>query len=53
MDKLRADLIQTYRTIRARPSATAATVLVVGLGIGLTSAMFDAVIATAKELALS
>lgn len=40
MDKVRADLIQTYRAIRARPSATAATVLVVGLGIGLTSAMF-------------
>ena len=40
MDKLRGDLVQTYRAVRARPSATTATVLVVGLGIGLTSAMF-------------
>jgi putative ABC transport system permease protein len=37
---IRQDLRHTWRVIRSRPGATAATVMVLGLGIGLTSAIF-------------
>lgn len=40
MDRLRVDLMHTWRTIRARPGATLATILVLTLGIGLVTAMF-------------
>ena len=40
MDKLRSDLVHAWRSVRAAPGATAATLLVIGLGIGLTAAMF-------------
>ena len=40
MDKLRCDVVYALRTIRRTPGAAAATILVLGLGIGLTSATF-------------
>ncbi len=40
MDRLRSDLVHAWRTMRARPTATLATVGVLSLGIGLVSAMF-------------
>ena len=40
MDKLRSDLLSVARIVSTRPTATLATVVVVGLGIGLVSAMF-------------
>lgn len=40
MRSLQQDLLHTWRSVRARPGATLATVAVLALGIGLTSAMF-------------
>ena len=40
MDKLRFDVIYALRTLRGSPGAAAATIFVLGVGIGLTSAMF-------------
>lgn len=40
MDMLRSDVIHAWRAMRARPTATLATVAVLTLGIGLVSAMF-------------
>ena len=40
VQKLRSDLRDTWRSMRVRPGATAATVLVLAVGVGLTSAMF-------------
>src|SRR5688572_3191268 len=40
MDKLTSDLRQTLRAAARRPAATVALVLVLSLGVGLTSAMF-------------
>lgn len=40
MDKLRSDLLNGVRAVAMRPAATIATLLVLGLGIGLVSAMF-------------
>lgn len=40
MDKLRSDLLHVARIVSTRPTATVATAVVVGLGIGLVSAMF-------------
>jgi putative ABC transport system permease protein len=40
VDKVRSDLVHAWRSARATPGATAATLLVIGLGIGLTAAMF-------------
>jgi predicted permease len=40
VQKLRSDLRHAWRAMRARPGATAATVLVLAIGVGLTSAMF-------------
>ena len=40
MDMLRSDLLNVVRIISIRPTATVATAVVIGLGIGLVSAMF-------------
>ncbi len=40
MDKLRSDFLNVVRIVSTRPTATVATVVVVGLGIGLVSAVF-------------
>jgi hypothetical protein len=40
MEKLRSDLLNGARALSMRPAATIATVAVLGLGIGLVSAMF-------------
>ena len=40
MDKLRQDVVHAWRSVRARPAASAATVAVLMLGIGLVSAVF-------------
>jgi len=40
MHALGQELLHTWRTVRARPGATMATVAVLALGIGLTSAIF-------------
>lgn len=40
MGKLRSDVVHAWRSLRARPAATGATVLVLGVGVGLTAAMF-------------
>jgi putative ABC transport system permease protein len=41
MEKLRSDVVNGARAISMRPAATIATVVVLGLGIGLVSAMFS------------
>ena len=40
VQKLLSDFRHTWQAMRARPGATAATVLVLAVGVGLTSAMF-------------
>ncbi|MGA2260313.1 MAG: FtsX-like permease family protein [Acidobacteriota bacterium] len=40
MDRFRFDVVYAFRSMRTRPSATAATVGVLALGIGLTATMF-------------
>lgn len=40
MDRTRHDLICAWRALRARPGASCATTLVLGLGIGLVTAVF-------------
>src|SRR6185436_8373202 len=40
VDRVRVDVFQAVRAIRARPAATLATAAVLTLGIGLVSAMF-------------
>lgn len=40
MDRLRLDLVHTWRAFRARPGATLATIAVLSTGVGLVGAMF-------------
>jgi putative ABC transport system permease protein len=40
MDRLRLDLVHTWRAFRARPGATLATMAVLSTGVGLVGAMF-------------
>jgi hypothetical protein len=40
MDRLRLDIVQAWRWMRARPGAALAIVLILALGVGLITAMF-------------
>ena len=40
MDRIALDVVHAWRSLRSRPAATLATVLVLALGVGLVTAMF-------------